>query len=75
MRVEGKPERKAANEIMDICPECGSWNVDEEYVNCLCHRTYEGNGITCWTAPKCYDCGYLGAGNSSGGLWYMPDEW
>ena len=56
-----------------VCPKCGSNNIDEEYVNCLCCRTYEGNGRTCWTVPKCQDCGTTGWwGNSSGGAWADP---
>jgi len=51
------------------CPECGSINTGDKYVNCLCCRT---PGPTCWTAPHCYDCGHTGWGNSYGGLWYDP---
>jgi len=57
------------------CPECGSEDTELLNVNCHCCRTYEGNGRTCWTAPHCNSCDFTGAGNSSGGLWYLPDEW
>ena len=75
-RVENKKER----ENLDIenhprCPECGGKNTCLVYVNCLCCRTYEGSGRTCWEAPHCNSCSYTGAGNSDGGLWYMPDGW
>lgn len=75
IRVEGKKRRLKANENLEKCPECKSKDVDETYVSCRCHRTYEGDGRTCWTAPKCNSCGYVGAGNSAGGVWYMPDGW
>jgi len=75
-RVEGKTERKGLSlKNHPACPECGSEDTGGEYVNCRCHRTYEGDGVTCWSAPHCYKCGYIGAGNSNGGLWYMPDGW
>ena len=73
--VEGLKERELANEDKDTCPECGSKDISSEYQNCLCCRTYEGNGVTCWTAPHCNSCDYEGIGNSSGGLWYKPDGW
>lgn len=52
------------------CPNCGSKNISDKYVDCLCCRTYEGDGSTCWTAPYCNDCGFIGVGNSDGGLWF-----
>ena len=52
------------------CPNCGCSDIDDVYVNCLCHRTYEGDGRTCWTAPKCKSCGFEGHGNSDGGAWF-----
>lgn len=51
------------------CPICKSEDIDEEYISCLCHRTYEGSGRTCWTAPICNSCGFSGDGNSDGGMW------
>ncbi|MCK5225104.1 MAG: hypothetical protein KAQ89_00145 [Planctomycetes bacterium] len=73
--VEGLKERELANKDITTCPECGGKDISFEYQNCLCHRTYEGNGVTCWTAPHCNSCGYEGIGNSSGGLWYKPNGW
>ena len=74
-RVENNKKRETANKNLNKCPECGSENVESVYESCLCHRTYEGDGTTCWQAPHCNDCEYTGIGNSSGGLWYKPDGW
>ena len=54
------------------CPDCNGEKIAYKYADCLCHRTYEGNGRTCWTYPICLDCGYTagpGAANSTGGAW------
>ncbi len=62
--------KQACNEKK--CPACGSKNIEYEYTDCLCHRTYEGSGRTCWTYPTCEDCGFTaggGGGNSAGGIW------
>lgn len=54
------------------CPKCGSKNISHKYANCLCRRTYEGNGVTCWSYPICNDCGFTNgpaSANSEGETW------
>ena len=56
----------------DPCPKCGGIDIKYTYTSCLCCRTYEGNGETCWQYPTCRTCGYTGgpgAGNSEGTCW------
>ena len=56
----------------DPCPKCGGIKIKYTYTNCLCSRTYEGNGVTCWQYPTCKTCGFTagpGAGNSAGTSW------
>lgn len=50
-----------------ICPKCGSENIEEMNVPCMCCRALEDS---CWSAPRCKDCGLVGIGNSNGGLWF-----
>lgn len=56
----------------DPCPKCGGTNIKYTYTSCLCCRTHEGNGRTCWQYPTCKTCGHTGgpgAGNSEGTCW------
>jgi len=68
-------KRDEALDDLEQCPDCGSEEVDEVYTNCLCCRTYEGNGRTCWTAPYCNNCKKRGYGDSDGGRWEAPDNY
>jgi hypothetical protein len=64
--------KKDKYNINDTCPKCESKNIQYKYANCKCCRTYEGNGVTCWTYPICQECGFTvgpGAANSNGGCW------
>lgn len=56
----------------DPCPKCGSKDINYEYANCKCRRTYEGNGRTCWEYPVCNKCGFTNgpaSANSEGTSW------
>ena len=54
------------------CPKCWGTDIEYTYADCLCHRTYEGNGRTCWQYPTCKTCGFTSgpaSANSAGTCW------